>query len=348
VEELSFRLIQSNIRQISARIENVFLDMMRLSNVISTDETVLSVIRQNDPDSLNNSFKTKPFDLYTVDDFYRYARLQNKLKYFRSNFLFNYDSHITMLTPDGIACSVVTSIQFPPEGDFLSGYYQSVPQESLINSIFSEQDAMQWIIPFSYNTSTGPLREKKFLTLATKIENNYTLDIIGILLIHVNLESFDNVFQDEVLINSYLFNERNQLVYSHHITDPQSDNSQFNEPQWFESPLYADFLRQIPQDVIVHRYNFEHFGLKMISLIQSYDDLVEQIHDIKIRYVFLSVVTAVITIIIILILLAHQMSPFKKFVKYIRSGAYGSFHVDESVQVDDVQSIVNEFENISS
>jgi two-component system sensor histidine kinase YesM len=336
VEELSFRLIQNNMRQISARVENIYLDMMRLSNVISTDETVLSTIWQNNPDVFNNSFTVKHFDRYTMDDFYHYARLQNKLKYFRSNFLFNYDSHITMLTPDGIACSVVTNMQIPPEGDFLSGYYQSVPQESLINSILSEQDVMQWIIPFSYDTNTGPLRGKKFLTLATKIKNNYTLDIIGILLIHVNLENLDIVFRDGFLTDSYLFNERNQLVYSHHI----------NNPQWFEGFLYSDFLQQIPPDIIVHRYKFEHFGLKMISLIQSYDDLVEQIHDIKIRYILLSVITTIITIIIILLLLAHQMGPFKNLVKHIRSGAYGAFYVDESIQVDDVQSIVNGFENM--
>jgi sensor histidine kinase YesM len=336
VEELSFRLIQSSMRQISVRIENIYLDMMRLSNIISTDETILSIIRQNDPSAFNDTFNAKSFLLYTMDDFYRYTRMQNKLKYFRSNFLFNYDSHITILTPDGIACSVVANIQIPPEGDALSRYYQSLAQEPWFKSALSEQDAMQWIIPFSYNVDTGPLTGKRFLTLVTRIKNNYTLDTIGILLIHVNLENLDNIFSDEFFSDSYLFNERNHLVYSHHI----------NNTQMVETPLYADFLRQIPPEIIIHRYNFEHFGLKMLSLVQSYDDLVEQIHDIKVRYILLSVAAAIGTIIIILLLLTYQMKPFKKFVKRIRSGAFGFFYVDESVQVDDVQSIVNGFENM--
>jgi two-component system sensor histidine kinase YesM len=336
VEELSFRLIQSNMRQISARIENIYLDMMQLSGVISADETVLSEIRQNNTDIFNNNFNVKPFSAYTMDDFYRYTKLKNKLKYFRSNFLLNYDSHITILTLDGIACSVVTNIQIPMEGDSLVQYYQSLPEESWYHSIMSEMDLMQWIIPFSYNIDTGPLVGKNFLTLITRIENYYAPGTIGILLIHVNIEDLDKIFRDEFIANSYLFNEQNQLVYSHHVDNTQK----------FETPIYTDFLQQIPLNVIVHRYNFEHFGLKMVSLIQSYDDLVEQARSIKIRYILLSMITALGIILIILLLMTHHMKPFKNLVKRIRSGAYGSFHVDESVQLDDVQSIVNGFENM--
>ena len=68
IQDISSELVTSNLSQAGERVEAVYMDLLKLSRVVSEDETILAAIKDDKIQYFPQDFQRKTFTEFTKDD----------------------------------------------------------------------------------------------------------------------------------------------------------------------------------------------------------------------------------------------------------------------------------------
>lgn len=329
---IAAKLVNGNLVQAGNQIENVYMDLLKLSRIVSEDEIIHESLRESTPSIFPRDYIPKDFSEFSKDDYYRYSRIYEKLRYYQNNFLFNYDSHISFLAADGMVCNL-TEAEAGEDDEAINEYLRGISGQKWFADFYESQDMLTWVVPFEYENIPG--NHKTYITLAYKLFNgNGTCG--AVMLIHVDLEILDLIFEDDIITDVFLFNEDDRMIYAKtkEIVPVESDIS------------YTEFINQASESYLIFPYRFEHFGLKMATVMKSYDNLLVEMQSFQKTYIVLSMVIFGFMILCIFLVMDYLMKPLRFLVDRLKSGEFDVFRLEQDAKTDEIGSIVETFENM--
>ncbi len=334
IQDISSELVTSNLSQAGERVEAVYMDLLKLSRVVSEDETILATIKDDKTQYFPQDFQRKTFAEFTKDDYYRYSRIRSRLQYYWNNFLFPYNSHVSLITADGLVCNLYNSEEFESE-EYLYNYYENLAEESWFQEFHDSINQLIWIAPFQYVEKNG----SSYLMMAYKIPSGnqrYEAILIGC----INLDILNDIFHDRFPVDTYLFSADDRLIYSK-VNEKRNPNPKVGTG-------YEEFLEMVPEEYLIYHYNFRHFGLKMSAIMESYDSLIFQMGNFQKSFITLSIVIFGFMILCIFIVFQHFTLPLKKLIRKLKSEEYGILRIDKNAdeEADDISEIVANFEGM--
>lgn len=336
-EELAARLLKSNMAQIGNQVNTLYMDMMRLSTVIAGDESLLGILGdQGNPKLITGTYQVKPMEEFEKRDYYLYSRLRERTTFYKSNYMFNYkDMHIAVISGAGYAGVASGEIVTTDLSD-INRYYGDLIQTTDFQELLNSDETIKWITPLSITGQEGLYPAGEYITLVRKIHYGYTSKPMALLLIQIHMSALDDMVTADFPADVYLFDDKNNCIFAR-----KADG---------ESPGVVKDIKEIDmiseENHIVHHYPISHFGLQMISTMQSYDNFITQGNRFMRQYILAVMLVLVAIIVLIILMVSKLLAPLRQLVMRIHTGTYGSFHMDESVKTDDVHSIVQGFDGM--
>ncbi|UUZ84996.1 histidine kinase [Paenibacillus sp. P26] len=212
-------LLISNLEQVGNQVENVTLDMMKLSNVLSLDDTITANLNAFPRAQGFVPFaRMKPPQELTPADYSRIAKIENHLNFAKNNTFFNYNAHMIVVSSDGLVCNVMSNIISDTDINqeylnFKQEFGARIYKEKWFNTLVRHDQETVWTVPFIYYTSKLG-EDKQYVSLAKNIKNSVTGETLGMVMINVDLDNFTALFTVQSKGSVLLLDSREQMIKS--------------------------------------------------------------------------------------------------------------------------------------
>lgn len=346
-------LLLSNLEQAGNQVENVTFDMLKLSNILSLDDIVISNL---------NAFKResgfKPFsrmkssqELTTADNL-RVSKLENHLFYNKNNIFFNYNAHMIMISSDGIISNVMGNIVSDTDMseinlNFKQEFASRLQQEEWFQSLVNLEEVTVWTVPFSYNIPSGNM-DTRYVSLARSVKNSYTGEMLGILMINVDLNDFVSLFTVRSRGSVLLLDDRNQILESSlgDVEKSDIDNVLKNLKLFGNQKGY--FIEASNGKLyMVNYYILNRHDWTLVSVI-PYEDVMKNTTSLKNKVLAINYVVFGLFLLSSVMLILFITNPLKLLIKKLRTKKIGIYSLDtqDISYSNDVYEIVKSFDHL--
>lgn len=346
-------LLLSNLEQAGNQVENVTFDMLKLSNILSLDDIVISNL---------NAFKResgfKPFsrmkssqELTTADNL-RVSKLENHLFYNKNNIFFNYNAHMIMISSDGIISNVMGNIVSDTDMseinlNFKQEFASRLQQEEWFQSLVNLEEVTVWTVPFSYNIPSGNM-DTRYVSLARSVKNSYTGEMLGILMINVDLNDFVSLFTVRSRGSVLLLDDCNQILESSlgDVEKSDIDNVLKNLKLFGNQKGY--FIEASNGKLyMVNYYILNRHDWTLVSVI-PYEDVMKNTTSLKNKVLAINYVVFGLFLLSSVMLILFITNPLKLLIKKLRTKKIGIYSLDtqDISYSNDVYEIVKSFDHL--
>ncbi|WP_339372296.1 cache domain-containing sensor histidine kinase [Paenibacillus elgii] len=346
-------LLLSNLEQVGNQIENVTLDMMRLSNVLSLDDIVTANLNAFPRNLAFEAFATmKSPQEMTPNDYSRISRIENHLNFAKNNTFFNYNAHIIIVSSDGIISNVMGNVVSDIDRNqeylnFKQEFGLQLKQEKWFASLVRHESETVWTVPFTYHTSKLS-EDKKYVSLAKTIKDRFTGETLGIVIINVDLDNFVSLFTVRSKGSVLLLDRQNQIIKSSGEA-PFSDIEQVSQ----ELKLYGT---QKGYNVIgaaggkrymVNYYNLNRLDWTVVSVI-PYEDVMNSTSSLKNKVLTFNYIVFGLFLLSSVALILYITNPLKLLIRDLKKKKIGiySLGTKEIEYSNDVNGIVKSFDHL--
>jgi len=339
-------LIMDNLEQVGDKVENVCLDIITLSNIIFTDDTILNnVSKEPSLQNNNDSFLIKNPFFYTADDVSRISRVENQINSIKRKILFNNNAQVIIVGADGNIYSSMNSLDEELKIKFK--YIDQFIEQDWFKKVKSEDRRVLWNVPYKYGIEE--LGDDRYISIAKSIRNKYSpQNAAGILMVNFSEKSLGQIIGKPV--NGYfaLINETSQIIYS---SDNAIEDKILSSKEIMSKNLYygrGSFISNIDDEsFMVNYYSIYRFGMCAISLT-PYGDITKEINSLKSKINWLNIIIFSSFLFLGTALLLNTIYPIQKLLKRMKKMKVGAYSVDvkENENLDDVNGLVHSFDNM--
>lgn len=336
-------LILDNLQQIGNQIENVCLDIIKISNVISSDNTILSALAQDDGEkSAHAAERPRDFFNLTSEEKIKISRIEKQLDYLKSSIFFNYNADVMLIGSDGIIYSAMNrEDELKLKTEYMKRYSK---QEWYANLVYGNLSIV-WIAPFSYNVDV-PDDNSRYISAVRTIRNDSLRKTPDIIMVNVSEEYFHKIISNRVNGTVMLINNEKDTIFS-----SEYENS-------MDGLNMADIFASIPDNnkgytftqigsekFMVNYYPLNRIGWNLISIIH-YDNVTSEIQELKTKSYTINTAAFFLFLVIAVLLILHITNPLKKLIDRIRRMKVGEHIVGLQTDnyPDDVSGIVGSFD----
>ncbi|MBU7314745.1 cache domain-containing sensor histidine kinase [Paenibacillus oleatilyticus] len=346
-------LLLSNLEQMGNQIEDVTLDMMRLSNVLSLDDIVTANLNAFPRNPAFEAFAAmkSPLEM-TPDDYSRISRIENHLNFAKNNTFFNYNAHMIIVSSDGIISNVMGNVVSDIDRNqeylnFKQEFGLRLKQEKWFASLVRHESETVWTVPFTYHTSKLS-EDKKYVSLAKTVKDRFTGETLGIVIINVDLDNFVSLFTVRSKGSVLLLDRQNQIIKSSGEA-PFSDIEQVSK----ELKLYGT---QKGYNVIgaaggkrymVNYYNLNRLDWTVVSVI-PYEDVMNSTSSLKNKVQTINYIVFGLFLLSSVALILYITNPLKLLIRDLKKKKIGiySLGTKEIEYANDVNGIVKSFDHL--
>ncbi|TBL77652.1 cache domain-containing sensor histidine kinase [Paenibacillus thalictri] len=343
-------LLISNLEQVGNQVENVTLDMMKLSNVLSLDDTVtsnLSAYRRT-PDFKPFSTMKLPQEL-APEDYARMSKIENRLNFTKNNNFFNYNAHMIIISSDGLVSNVMGNIvsDIDMNQDYLNfkqEFGQELKDEEWFRSLVRHEKDSVWTVPFVYRTSKLT-DEKHYVSLAKSIKNSLTGEMLGIVMINLDLDNFVSLFTVRSKGSILLLDGQDQIIKTSGDVDVEDiDNVKKDLKLYGTQKGYfigtSDNKRYMVTYYILNRLNWT-----VVSVI-PYADVMNNTSSLKNKVLTINYIVFGLFLLSSVALILYITNPLKLLIRDLRKKKIGIYSVGtkDISYSNDVNSIVKSFD----
>lgn len=340
LEEKTSNLIIDSMQQIGNQIENVCLDIIKLSNVISTDKIIINTLSQIDVSENDEIFPdNKDIFNLTNAEALRFSKIEDQLKYSKAGIFFNYTADVMIIGKDGI---IYNSIDNYNDLMMRLRDMKNFKKQDWYKKLTSEKQSILWTAPFYYNTGY-PHGQDRFISVSRVIKNDYSKDILGIIMINISEEHFKTIMGNHATGVVSLLNENKDVIFSSDLEKVKMQLPKINGiiPDKHKGYFFAEIGRN---KYMVNYYTLNRFNWNLISII-PYEEVFEEIRVLKAKIYSLNMVSFILFLIISIGLILYMTNPLKKLIGTIKNLKIGDYSVglENEDDSDDVSGIVKSF-----
>lgn len=193
--------------------------MMKLSNVLSLDDTIttnLSAFSRSTDFKAFSRMKL-PQEL-TTEDYSRMSKIENRLTFTKNNNFFNYNAHMVVISSDGIVSNVMGNIvsDIDMNHDYLNfkqefGFW--LKEDEWFNSLVRHERDSVWTVPYMYHSSKLN-DDKQYVSLARSIKSSFTNEMLGVVMINLDLDNFVSLFTVRSKGSILLLDSQDRIIKS--------------------------------------------------------------------------------------------------------------------------------------
>ncbi|GLC79942.1 sensor histidine kinase [Lacrimispora brassicae] len=304
------QLLDGNIIQIKQNIENILENSIKLSNILTTDKTLLS--------NLKNTVQVKepPGNLYDLTNFDVIAmiNIEARLSYAKSNMFYNYATDVMVLGMNGIAyCSNDMSSSYKAKQFYLNDF----AKQGHYSGINENSDNIVWQAPFVY----GFDQEFQCISMRRRIKDDYSNKTLGVIMINMDISNFKDIISDDMdSITVAVVNEQKEVVY-------QSNHDFHINEKLLEGG--KEIAEIDGQSYLYREVALSKTGWSVVAL-SDYDKVMKEIRDLKHQTYLISISIFIAILSLTIFVILYITNPIKNLINNIRNMEIGSYHFDES------------------
>jgi two-component system sensor histidine kinase YesM len=339
-------LIMDNLEQIGGKVENTCLDMITLSNIILTDDTILeNVSTEPNQKYYNDNFQMKAPAYYTDDDKSRIIRVENEINSMKRKVFFNNNVHVIIIGADGNMYSSMESsdkklaIEYKDIYKFLS--------QDWFETVKSGDVRVLWNVPYEYGVEG--FGDGKYISIVKSIRNKYSpRDVAGELMINFSANDLGKIIGNSIDGYFAIINENGRILFSSEksIEDKLLTNRDITSQNLYYGS--GSFFTYIDNEKFMVNFNsIKRFGMCTISLV-SYKAIIKEIDSLKFKINSINIIVFSVFLLLGTMIIMYTINPLRQLLKRIKKmkvGAY-SVGVKENENLDDVNGLVRSFDNM--
>ncbi len=343
LQEKTSGLILDNLQQIGNKVENVSLDIMKISSIMGSDKIITSNLVSPDESITLRANGIKDFYSLSSEDVFRVSNIERQINNLKSSIFYNYSTNVIIFGNDGGMYSSLDN--FNDEFKFKLEYSKVYKDQEWYRALMSGRESILWMAPFTYNSGdigAGP----NFITVARAIKINYSQNISGIILVSFSEDNFKPILGDTANGIISLLNENKQVIFSSDAAKAEKqlklDDVSAKIPGSGRGYFFSDFNNR---KFMINYYTIERFGWSLVSVI-PYNDVTKEINSLKIKTYLINMVVFILFLIISVGMILYFISPLKRLINNIRKMRIGEYHVGlkNEDHPDDVSGIVRSFD----
>jgi sensor histidine kinase YesM len=247
---------------------------------------------------------------------------------------------VILFGADGIMYSSVDNIY--NEMDFKVNYINRYKSQDWYKTLQKGEKTGVWTAPFSYGIESD--NGKRYISLSRIMKDNYTQDILGIIMVNFSEDNFKGYIGSNVNGTVTLLNNEKQTIFS----SAENDNPKFNELVYNNLPDQGKGFFSTDIDgrkFLVNYYSISKIGWFLVSSM-PYDEVMVDVTKLKTATFTINFIIFISFFIIALSLILHMTYPLKKLILKIRRMKIGDHIIGlkEMEYSDDVSGLVNSFE----
>lgn len=342
LQQKTLDLILDNLRQVGNQIENTCLDIIKISNTINADDTILSTLPAVYPESQGSSSNRK--NIYTLSSREKMdmVKIESQLNYLKAGIFFNYNADVMIIDSNGmIYCAMDREQEF----EFKIKYMDKYAEQQWFQDLFSGNQNIIWTAPFRYNIGNEGEKDR-YISAVRTIKGRYPQEYMGIIMVNVNEEYFQTMLKDSVNGIVALINEDKEVIFS----------TEYGEP--IEKFNFSEILSNISNESkgsiyydsesfthIINYYSLNRVGWNLISIV-PYNDVMHEILNLKRKIFTVNIIAFSLLLVIVAASVVYITNPLKKLIDRIRRMKIGDYSVgiQREIVPDDVTSIVESFD----
>lgn len=345
-------LLLSNLEQVGNQVENVTLDMMKLSNVLSIDDTVTSNLS-----AFRKAADFKPFarmkspQELTADDYTRMSKIENRLNFTKNNNFFNYNAHLIIVSSDGIISNVMGNIvsDIDMNQDYLNFKQEFgshlMKDEWFISLIRQERDSV-WTVPYMYHSSEIN-EDKQYVSLAKSIKSSLTGEMLGVVMINLDLDNFVSLFTVRSKGSIMLLDSHDTIIKTSSEVDIRDINNVKNDLKLYGTQKGYFIGRSDGKRFMVTYYILNRLNWTVVSVI-PYEDVMKSTSSLKTKVLTINYIVFGLLLLSSVALILYITNPLKLLIKDLRKKKIGvySLGTKDIIYSNDVNSIVKSFDHL--
>ncbi len=339
--EKTSSLILGNLEQLGNKVENITEDITKISSIASSDNLIISRLSQNRKIFSLRDFDTKDLQNLNIDELIKVTEIERQINFVKSNF-FNYNTHVVLFGADGIVYSALGNIS--DEFDFKMTYQREYKNEAWYKQLESSGENVLWTAPFNYSIS-GVDKQKRYISLARIIKNNYTQTIQGIIMVNLSEDDLRRSLESNANGTITLLNQKKEIIFS---SDSEKTGGLSFQSIYSETPTSGKgcFSSDIAdKKYFINYYTIDKTGWTLTS-IMPYEDVMKEISSLRNKTYTINFIIFGIFLVICFLMILYITYPLKKLLNKIRKTKIGDYRIGskEPEQLDDVSDIVNSFD----
>ncbi|MCY9693234.1 sensor histidine kinase [Paenibacillus alginolyticus] len=351
-EQETSDLLISNLEQVGNQVENVTLDMMKLSNVLSLDDTITSNLNAfiRSPDFKPFSRMKLPQEL-TSEDYSRMSRIENRLNFTKNNNFFNYNAHMIIISSDGIISNVMGNIVSDVDMNqeylnFKQEFGMRLNDDEWFTSLVRHERETVWMVPYMYHSSKLS-EDKQYVSLAKSIKSSITGETLGIVMINLDLDNFVSLFTVRSKGSILLLDSQDQIIKTsgevelNDIHNVKKDLKLYGTQRGYFIGD-SDGKRYMVTYYILNRLNWT-----IVSVI-PYEDVMKNTSSLKNKVLTINYLVFGLFLLSSVALILYITNPLKLLIKDLRKKKIGvySLGTKDITYSNDVNSIVRSFDQL--
>lgn len=339
-------LLNSNLELMGNRIEGINLDMMKLSNLLNSDDVILDALTGfNQGEDFSPFQRIKSERELTSADYTRISKIENHIFSVKNSALFNYDAFIAVISADGLIGSVKGNIgQLEPE--FKMGFADCVRSESWFRELAGQEKNITWVVPFA-NCHKASDSDGQYISLARAVKSSYTGELLGMILIQVDLDTLKPLFQARTGATYFVLNETNDVFMVYGDGELQ-DISAMKDRLRLYGTRKGSFIGIMNDERYVMNYyilNDLHWTLVSAS---PYKAVMRNTTAIKHEVLTINYVAFGLFLLFSVALIVYITNPLKRLIHQLKKKKIGvySLGTQEMTYSNDVHGIVKSFDHL--
>ncbi|MCR8632794.1 sensor histidine kinase [Paenibacillus radicis (ex Xue et al. 2023)] len=345
-------LLISNLEQVGNQVENVTLDMMKLSNVLSLDDTITSNLSafSRSPDFKAFSRMKLPQEL-TTEDYSRMSKIENRLNYTKNNNFFNYNAHMIIVSSDGIVSNVmgniVSDIDMNQEYlNFKQEFGSWLKDDEWFNSLIRHERDSVWTVPFLYHSSNLN-DDKQYVSLAKSIKNSFTGEMLGVVMINLDLDNFVSLFTVRSKGSILLLDSQDRIIKTSGEVEINDINNVKKDLKLYGTQKGYFIGASEGKRYMVTYHILNRLNWTVVSVI-PYEDVMKNTSSLKNQVLTINYIVFGLFLLSSVSLILYITNPLKLLIKDLRKKKIGDYSLGtkDITYSNDVKSIVRSFDHL--
>ncbi|PYI56372.1 sensor histidine kinase [Paenibacillus flagellatus] len=351
-EQETSDLMISNLEQMGNQVENVTLDMQKLSNVLSINDSVASILSaytKGDGFVPFGAIKT-PREM-TAADSARIARLENVLNFAKNNTFFNYNAHMIMIGADGVIANVmgnlVSDIDMNKEYlNFKQEFGSRLPREEWFASLVRRERDTVWTVPYSYPFPQAG-EPKSYVSLARTIKSSLTGDMLGVVMINVDLDDFVSLFTVRSHGSVLLLDSEDRIVKAAGEVAPADIETIRSQLKLYGKQKGYFIGESGGSRYMVNYYNLNRLDWTIVSAI-PYEDVMNNSTGLKNKVLTINYAVFGLFLLLSVAFILYITNPLRLLIRDLKKKKIGVYRLgtQDISYSGDVQGIVKSFDHL--
>lgn len=311
IEERTSALVRDDLERARIQIEALSLDMIKLTDIIRTDEGIRAVLAEaSEAPAARAGFSARlAAGQLSAGDYTRLARVENRIDFVKTTFFFNYDADILVFDGQG----VIYNSSDTRDGYGLKLAYMAVYRgESWYRRLTEGDEAVAWTAPFSYAAARadGP----RFISVARDIEDPRSGLRLGFVMANVSEANFRRISRGSDSASTALLTASGGLV---HMTEGEFDLSLAEQARTRIQGAGSALIGSGSRRSLVVLLPVARFGWVLASIL-PYARVVRDVTNLRIQVYGITAAGYAVILVVTVLMVMQANRPLRRLVERAR------------------------------